>query len=75
MSWTHTRSKIANAKRKDPNADVTDLRTQLKAERISDYLQKIIDEAPPLTQEQRAKLAELLAPVRRTATGSGDLSG
>jgi hypothetical protein len=70
VSWTHTRSKIANAKRKDPNADVTDLRTQLKAERISDYLQAQIDAAPPLTQEQRAKLAELLAPVRRTATES-----
>lgn len=28
------------------------------------YIDKIVDEAPPLTAEQRAKLAELLEPVR-----------
>ena len=36
--------------------------------RVSDYIQRLVDEAPPLTPDQRTKLAELLAPVRRTAT-------
>lgn len=64
MSWTHTRSKIANEKRKNPDADVTELRRQLKCERASEYIREIVDAWPPLTNEQRTKLAELLTPVR-----------
>lgn len=67
MSWTHTRSKIANEKRKNPEADVTELKVQLRADRAQDYIEKLLAEAPPLTADQRAKLAELLAPVRRAA--------
>jgi len=33
----------------------------------TEYIRKLVDEAPPLSADQRAKLAELLAPVRRTA--------
>lgn len=29
------------------------------------YVQRVLAAAPPLTSEQRAKLAELLRPVRR----------
>ena len=69
VSWTHTRSKIANVKRKDPNADVTELTRQLKCERASEYIREIVDAWPPLTDEQRTKLAELLKPVRVNAAG------
>ncbi|GAA1446383.1 hypothetical protein GCM10009641_69820 [Mycobacterium cookii] len=61
MSWTQTRSRIAHAKKADPKADVTDLRRQLKAERLEDYIQRTVDAAPPLSQEQRQKLAALLS--------------
>ncbi len=60
MSWTHTRSKIANAKRKNPDADLTSLRQQLKAERLEDYIARTVDAAPPLSVEQRDRLALLL---------------
>lgn len=60
MSWTKTRSTIAHTIRKDPNADVTELRRQLKAERLAEYIEKVVDAAPPLTTEQRDKLALLL---------------
>lgn len=60
MSWTHTRAKIANTKRLDPDADVTDLKRQLKAERLEDYIQRTVDSAPRLTEAQRARLAALL---------------
>lgn len=60
MSWTQTRSQIAHKKRADPNADVTDLRRQLKAERLADYIRTTVDAAPPLTAEQRDRLALLL---------------
>lgn len=60
MSWTHTRSKIALTKRHDPSADVSHLRQQLKAERLEDYIRRTVDAAPPLTAEQRLRLAGLL---------------
>lgn len=60
MSWTHTRSKIAHTKKLDPSADVTDLRRQLRAERLEDYILRTVDAAPPLTDEQRNRLARLL---------------
>ena len=44
---------------------------QRHVERTTAYIRKLVDEAPPLTPDQRAKLAELLAPVRRTAGVSG----
>lgn len=62
MSWTHTRSAIAHAKKADPEADVTELRRRLKAERLEDYIQRTVDTAPPLTPEQRDRLALLLRP-------------
>jgi hypothetical protein len=36
----------------------------LNAANAEAYIQEILDKAPPLTDEQRAKLAELLKPVR-----------
>ena len=60
MGWTHTRSEIARTKRSDPQADVTELRRQLKAERLEDYIARTVDEAPPLTDDQRDRLALLL---------------
>lgn len=68
MSWTQTRSQIALAKRADPSADVTDLRRQLKAERLEDYIRRTVDAAPPLSPEQRQRLAALLS-------GGGRLAG
>lgn len=62
MSWTQVRSQIAHAKRADPDADVTELRRQLKAEHLADYIRRTVESAPPLTDEQRARLASLLRP-------------
>ena len=60
MSWTNTRSKIALAKKADPNADVTELQRQLKAERLAAHIARLVDEAPPLSPSQRDALAVLL---------------
>ncbi|SJM62811.1 hypothetical protein FM101_07485 [Arthrobacter rhombi] len=62
-SWTKTRSQIAHAKRRDPNADVTELRRQLKAEHLEDYVARVVAEAPPLTPGQLDRIAGLLRPV------------
>lgn len=68
MGWTDTRSKIAHAKRRDPNADVTELRRQLKAERLADYIERTVAEAPEIDQETRDRLAALLRPSREAAS-------
>lgn len=60
VSWTQTRSKIAHAKRRDPSADVTELRRQLKAERLEEHIALTVASWPPLTTEQRDRLALLL---------------
>ncbi len=38
---------------------------------ITEYVEKILAEAPPLNDEQRVRLAELLRPVRRPAGNAG----
>lgn len=60
MSWTHARAKLAATQRHNPDADLTDLRRALKAERLADYIQRTVDAAPPLSREQRDRLALLL---------------
>jgi len=41
------------------------------ADKIADYITRQLAEAPPLTPEQRARLAGLLRPVRRRPTKDG----
>ncbi|GAB3349982.1 hypothetical protein [Modestobacter lapidis] len=41
-------------------ANADDARRELAAERITEYVQKVLATAPPLTNEQREKLALLL---------------
>ena len=62
-SWTKTRSQIAHEKKRDPHADVTELKRQLKAERLEEYVARVVAEAPPLTPEQRDRIASLLRPA------------
>lgn len=60
MSWTSTRSRIGNTLKQDPNADVSELRAKMRSEWVEDRIAQLIAEAPPLTQEQRDRLAALL---------------
>jgi hypothetical protein len=39
-------------------------RERQQQERIDAYVERVVAEAPPLTEDQRTKLAELLRPVR-----------
>jgi hypothetical protein len=48
-----------------PDADQA--RRELAAERISAYIQRVLADAPPLTPEQRQRLAVLLAGGRRSS--------
>lgn len=62
MSWTHERAIVASLKRRraadDP--DVVAAVARLKTARLEDHVRRLVDEAPPLTPEQRSRLALLL---------------
>ncbi len=70
ISWTKARSDLANTIKADPtNVEaITEKRRQLKAARLADHIARVVAEAPPLTKEQRDKLALLLR-------GSSDSGG
>lgn len=64
------RSDLANAAKKaaknpadrDAAAQVEYLRTEYRTVALAEYIRKLVDTAPPLTAEQRAHLAGMLAP-------------
>jgi hypothetical protein len=53
------RGKLASAGRDNPEA-VEDLRRDFEAERLADHIRRLVAEAPPLTAEQKNRLAALL---------------
>jgi hypothetical protein len=57
---------IANGERPPDDPELLDAQRGPAAAKISDYIEKVLAEAPPLTDAQRAALAELLRPVRVT---------
>jgi hypothetical protein len=69
LKLSPTRAKLRATKggllRQDPSADTTEVDQQIKAARASEYVQRLVDEAPPLTELQRARLAALLLGGRR----------
>lgn len=60
MGWTKTRSEIANTLRANPDADVTELRRDLKAQRLAEHVERAVATFPPLTDEQADRIAGIL---------------
>lgn len=57
------RNRLAAAVRHHPD-QVEGRRRDLAEAKIADYIEKVLAQRPPLTNEQRNRLAELLRPVR-----------
>lgn len=61
-TWTHERARVASLTRSrtadDP--DLVEARRNLRTARLEDYIRRVVDEAPPLSTEQRERLAALL---------------
>lgn len=53
---------------RDPHK-ITEARRDLAAAKLADYVAKIVDDAPPLTEAQRDRIASLLRP-----TGGGHVA-
>ena len=58
------RAKIAASGRWHPDCDTGELRRDLRAAKLADHIRRVVDEAPPLTTEQRDRLAVLLRPAQ-----------
>lgn len=67
----NARNKLANTARhhSDDPSMIAAARADLTEAKIADYIERMLAEAPPLTDRQRNGLAELLRPVRRYTTG------
>jgi hypothetical protein len=62
-SWTHHRATIGALKkhgRSDDDAAVVAARQKMRAAQAEDYIRRLVDSAPPLSEEQRDRLALLL---------------
>lgn len=70
-SWTKARSELGHKTRKlgPDHPETIEARRTFREERTAAYIEKVLAEAPPLTDEQRTRLAELLRPAKR-ATAS-----
>lgn len=60
MSARSIQGRLAAETRYRPDEDHDDLRRDLKAEQLADYIKRVVDEAPELTPSQRDRLALLL---------------
>ena len=54
------RQRIGGVRRRDPGADVTELRAQLREAKAEQYIQELLAETPPLSAEERLHLTRLL---------------
>lgn len=65
-----TRARIAARTRHSPgDPQIDEARRELRASRLEDYIRRTVDAAPPLTAEQRDRLAVLLRPSPGGDTG------
>lgn len=60
------RNRLAAAVRHHPDK-VEVRRRELAEAKIADYIEKVLAQRPPLTDDQRNRLAELLRPARKAA--------
>ncbi len=69
MSWTAERARVASLTRSRSADDPALLaaRRDLRAARAEEYIRELVAAAPPLTLEQRDRLALLLRPATQSA--------
>jgi hypothetical protein len=69
-TWTHYRAQVATLSRSrsadDP--DLIEARRNLRAARLQDHVEKALADAPPLTDQQRERIARLLTPTEQAAS-------
>jgi SOS-response transcriptional repressor LexA len=59
-SWTTERASVAAHTQAGNHAAADAARQRLKALKVEEYIRKLVDSAPPLSDSQRDRLARLL---------------
>ena len=57
------RGRLAVSTRWHPKENHSDLRRELAAAKLADYVARVVAEAPPLTEDQKHRIASLLGGV------------
>jgi hypothetical protein len=62
MSWRSERARLAVTIRDHPNDHerIDAIRRDMRAEQLADHIRRVVDTFPPLTADQRGRLALLL---------------
>lgn len=62
MSFNTERARVAalSRDRSPDDPELLDARRNMRAERLAQHIKQLVDEAPPLTLDQRDRLARLL---------------
>jgi hypothetical protein len=62
MSWKQERARVASLSRSRPDndPDLVAARRNMRAELLAEHVERVLGEAPPLTDIQREKIAALL---------------
>ena len=68
-AFAKARSEIGVAHRRNDPEAIEAARRDFATEKIAAFVLKVLADTPPLTDEQRVRLAELLRPVRRRRGG------
>jgi len=60
----HHRARVAtlSRSRRPDDPELVEARRNLRAEYLAEYVARVVAEAPPLTNEQRHRIAQLIAP-------------
>lgn len=61
----HLRAKLAAQSRHNPTGDHDQLRRDLAAAKLEEHVSRVVADAPPLTAEQRDRIAALLRGANR----------
>lgn len=63
MSARTIQARLAAESRYRPHSDLTGLRRDHAAAKLEEYVSRVVAAAPPLTDEQRHRIARLLTPA------------
>jgi hypothetical protein len=67
----YLRARHANAKLRGDETVAAECKRDLAAQRIEEFIKRTVDAAPPLTSEQRTRLAGILRGTPSTSAGGG----
>lgn len=71
MSWTVERARVASLSRsrQPDDPDLISARRNMRAEHLAAYVERVVSEAPTLTDDQLRRISSILRPTLHPTTG------